>query len=126
MPRRKAQGFCAPGSRINFRYGRDLTDADIQLDAFLPLLARVLDTGKIKDTMEVQSLAPEVQEAIRTKQVVEGMTYQTVLLSVGDPDQKRVEDTTDDSLRETWYFLRDGHRWVVKFMNGKVTKVQIF
>jgi hypothetical protein len=116
----------AGGSRINFRYGRDLTDADIQLDAFLPLLARVLDTGKIKDTMEVHGLPPEVQEAIRTKQVVEGMTYQTVLLSVGDPDQKKVEDTTDDSLRETWYFLRDGHRWVVKFMNGKVTKVQIF
>jgi hypothetical protein len=116
----------AGGSRINFRYGRDLTDADIQLDAFLPLIARVLDTGKIKDTMEVQGLPPEVQEAIRTKQVVEGMTYQTVLLSVGDPDQKKVEDTTDDSLRETWYFLRDGHRWVVKFLNGKVTKVQIF
>jgi hypothetical protein len=116
----------AGGSRINFRYGRDLTDADIRLDAFMPLLARVLDTGRIRDNMEVYGLAPELQEAIRAKQVVEGMTYQMVLMSVGEPDQKKVEDTTDDSLKETWFFLRDGHRWVVRFINGKVVKVQIF
>jgi hypothetical protein len=76
--------------------------------------------------MEVYGLAPELQEAIRAKQVVEGMTYQMVLMSVGEPDQKKVEDTTDDSLKETWFFLRDGHRWVVRFINGKVVKVQIF
>ena len=31
-----------------------------------------------------------------------------------------------DSLKETWYYLKDGHRWVVKFLNGSVTKIQIF
>jgi len=116
----------AGGSRINFRYGREVTDLDLSLDAFLPLLARVLDTGKIKDTIDVQGLAPEFQEAIRAKDVIAGMTYQMVLWSAGEPDQKKVEDSPDDNLHETWFYLRDGHRWVVKFLNGKVSKVQVF
>lgn len=124
---KKGAGFKrAGGSRINFRYGRDLSDADLQLDAFLPLLGRVLDTGKIRDKMQVQGLPPEFQEAIRAKDVIQGMTYQMVLWSAGEPDQKKVDDATDDNLHETWYYLRDGHRWVVKFLNGKVSKVQVF
>jgi hypothetical protein len=47
-------------------------------------------------------------------------------LSAGDPDQKKVEDTSDDSLKETWYYLKDGHRWVVKFENGVVTKFTVY
>jgi hypothetical protein len=82
--------------------------------------------GKLHDNMAVQGLPPEFQEAIRSKDVVQGMTYQMVILSAGEPDQKKVEDSADDSLHETWYYLRNGHRWVVKFLNGKVAKVQIF
>jgi len=124
---KKGAGFKrAGGSRINFRYGRDVSDEDIQLDAFLPLLGRMLDTGKIRDKIQVAGLPPEFQEAIRAKDVIPGMTYQMVLWSAGDPDQKKLDDSTDDNLRETWYYLRDGHRWVVKFLNGKVAKVQVF
>jgi len=90
------------------------------------LLARVLDTGKIRDKIEVAGLPPEFQEAIRAKDIVQGMTYQMVLWSAGEPDQKKVEDSPDDNLHETWFYLRDGHRWVVKFLNGKVAKVQVF
>jgi hypothetical protein len=43
-----------------------------------------------------------------------------------DPDQKKVEDTTDDSLHETWYYLRDDHRWVVRFVNGKVAEMLVY
>jgi len=116
----------AGGSRINFRFGRDVTDNDLQLDAFLPLMTRVLDTSKIQNNVKIEGLSPEFQEAIRAKDIIEGMTYQMVLLSAGDPDQKKVEDTTDDSLRETWYYLRDDHRWVVRFVNGKVAKVLVY
>ena len=124
---KKGAGFKrAGGSRINFRFGRDLADGDITLDAFLPLLERVLDMGKLHENMEVQGLPSEFQEAIRAKDVIPGMTYQMVLWSAGDPDQKKLDDSTDDNLRETWYYLRDGHRWVVKFLNGKVAKVQVF
>jgi hypothetical protein len=124
---KKGAGFKrAGGSRINFRYGRDLTDADIQVDAFLPILNRVLDTSKIRGVVIPKDAAPEYQEAIRSGDVVAGMTYQMVLTSMGEPDQKKVEDGSDDSLRETWFYLKDGHRWVVRFLNGKVSKVQVF
>jgi len=124
---KKGAGFKrAGGSRINFRFQRDLKDADIEPDAFLPLLARVLDVSKIRGAEIPKDIAPQYQEAIRSKDVVVGMSYQMVLLSFGEPDQKKVEDSADDSLRETWYFLKDGHRWVVRFLNGKVAKVQVF
>ena len=116
----------AGGSRINFRYGRELTDADIQKDAFLPFLGRVLDTSRIRDALAVHELPPEFKDAIQAKKITEGMTYQMVLLSAGEPEQKKVEDSTGDSLIETWFFLKEGHRWVVRFVDGKVVKVQIF
>jgi hypothetical protein len=124
---KKGAGFKrAGGSRINFRYGRDLTDADLNLDAFLPLLGRVLDTTKIRSNVDLSDVSVEFQSAIRAKDIIVGMSYKMVLISAGEPDQKKVEDSTDDSLRETWYYIRDGRRWVVKFLNGKVAKVQIF
>ena len=124
---KKGAGFKrAGGSRINFRYGRDLTDADLQIDNFLPILSRVLDVSKIRGVVIPSDIDPRFQDAIRSKDAVPGMTYRMVLMSLGEPDQKKVEDTNDDSLRETWYYLKDGRRWVVRFSNGKVAKVQVF
>lgn len=116
----------AGGSRINFRYGRDLTDADLQIATFMRFLDRVLDVSRIQEKLDVQNIDPQLKEAIQNKQIVEGMTYQMAIMSAGEPDQKKVEDSTDDSLRETWYYMKAGHRWVVKFLNGQVVKVQIF
>lgn len=124
---KKGAGFKrAGGSRINFRYGRDVTDADLQPEAFLAFLSRVVDTSRIREKIAVQEMPSEFKTAIDQKKIVEGMTYQMVLLSAGDPDQKKVDDSDADTLKETWYYLKDGHRWVVRFENGKVTKVQIF
>ncbi len=112
----------AGGTRINFRYGHDLEDADLKAAAFLPILGRVLDIGHVQEKLTLQQMPDDMKNAVEKKTVVEGMTYQMVLLSAGDPDQKKVDDSTDDSLKETWYYLKDGHRWVVKFENGKVVK----
>jgi len=116
----------AGGSRINFRYDRDLTDADLQIEAILPILNRVLDTGKIGASLALNDVDPEFQDAVRAKDIVKGMPYKLVMMSAGEPDQKKVEDSTDDSLHEVWYYMRDGRRWVVRFLNGKVEKVQVF
>ena len=116
----------AGGSRINFRYGRDLTDEDLKVEAILPLLNRVLDTSKIGVSLALNDVDPEFQDAVRAKDIVKGMPYKLVMMSAGEPDQKKVEDSTDDSLHEIWYYMRDGRRWVVRFLNGKVEKVQVF
>jgi hypothetical protein len=124
---KKGAGFKrAGGSRINFRFQRELTDADLNRQAFLGDLGRVLDTSRIQQKLLVQELPPEYQDAVKSKSVKEGMTYQMVLLSSGEPDQKKVDDTPDESLHETWFYMKEGHRVVVRFENGKVSKVQSF
>ena len=79
----------------------------------------------MKEKLTVAQMPDEIKEMITNKTVVEDMTFQMVLLSAGDPDQKKVDDSSDDGLKETWYYLKDGHRWVVKFENGKVVKVTV-
>jgi len=121
----QAPGFKrAGGSRINFRYRRGLTDTDLQPAAFLDFMGRVLDVSALREEAARLALPPEIRRAIETKSVAEGMTYQMVLLSFGEPEQKRINDSQPATLSETWYYMKDGHRWVVDFLDGKVTKVQ--
>jgi hypothetical protein len=49
-----------------------------------------------------------------------------VLLSIGEPEQKKISEASGTNLSETWLYMKDGHRWVVDFSNGKVSKVQKF
>jgi len=49
-----------------------------------------------------------------------------VLLSLGEPEQKKINEATGSDLSETWFYMKDGHRWVVNFSTGKVSKVQKF
>jgi len=114
----------AGGSRINFRYKRDITDADLAPNAFLDFLGRIVDVSPIREEAARRDLPPEVRQAMETKTVAEGMTYQMVLLSFGEPEQKRINDSGEGKLSETWFYMKDGSRVVVDFLNGKVTKVQ--
>jgi hypothetical protein len=116
----------AGGSRINFRYERGLTDADLAPDAFLQFMGRILDVNQIRQELALQQTPPEVRRAIESHTVTEGMTYQMVLLSFGEPEQKRINDSREGSLSETWYYMKDGHRWVIDFLNGKVTKTRVY
>jgi hypothetical protein len=114
----------AGGSRLNLRYGRGITDADLQPSAFLDFLGRLLDVSPIREEAARQALPPEVRRAIESKTVAEGMTYQMVLLSFGEPEQNKINDSEPGTLSENWYYMKDGHRWVLMFTNGKVTKIE--
>jgi len=116
----------AGGSRINFRYKRSITEADLQPDAFLDFMGRLLDVREIREEAARRDLPPEVRNVVESKSVTEGMTYQVVLLSWGEPEQKKISDSDEDRLAETWYYMRDGHRVVVDFVDGKVMKIQWF
>ena len=114
----------AGGSRINFCYDRSLTDADIAPEAFLKFMARVLEVKPLQDKLALQDVPPEVRRSVEAGTVAAGMTYQMVLLSMGEPEQKKINDSGGGSLSETWYYMKDGHRWVVDFLDGKVTQVK--
>ena len=116
----------AGGSRVNFRYMTNLSDRDLQPEAILNFMSRVLDVSKLQSEVSAKDFPQEIRDAIAAKTVIEGMTYQMVQVSFGDPEQKKINDTTDGTFSETWFYLKDGHRWVLTFVNGKVSKVQVY
>ncbi len=116
----------AGGSRINFRYKRDITDADLQPSVFLDFMGRVLDVSQIREEAARRDLPAEVRHAVESKTVAEGMTYQMVVLSWGEPDQKKINESGEGKLSETWFYMKDGSRVVVDFLNGKVARIQKF
>ncbi len=88
-------------------------------------MSRVLDVSAIQQEEAEQQMPAEFKSAIEEKVVKEGMTYQMVLMTFGNPDQKKINDSATN-LSETWYYLKDGHRWVVDFLDGKVSKVRVY
>jgi hypothetical protein len=116
----------AGGSRVNFRYSKNVSENDLQPDAFLNFMSRVLDVSKVQLEQSAKAYPTEIKTAIAAKTVVEGMTYQMVQMSFGDPEQKKINDTTDSTFSETWFYLKNGHRWVLTFVNGSVGKVQVY
>jgi hypothetical protein len=116
----------AGGSRLNLKYQKELNDSDIAPQYFLAFMARLLDVSRIEQKIEENQMPQELRAAIEAHTVTENMTYEMVLMSFGDPDQKKVDESNDSSLRETWFYLKNGHRWVVHFENGKVAKTQVF
>jgi hypothetical protein len=116
----------AGGSRLNLKYQKDLVDADIAPQTILRFMSRMLDVSRIEQKIEEKAMPADLRAAIEAHTVVENMTYEMVLMSFGDPDQKKVDDVDNTNLKETWFYLKNGHRWVVRFENGKVVKTQVF
>ncbi len=116
----------AGGSRLNLKYQKDLNDTDIAPENILRFMSRLLDVSRIELKLAEKDMPPELRNAIDAHTVVENMTYEMVLMSFGDPDQKKVDDLDENNLKETWFYLKSGHRWVVHFENGKVVKTQVF
>jgi hypothetical protein len=116
----------AGGSRLNLKYQKDLTDADIAPQNILRFMSRLLDVSRIEQVLQERDMPADLRAAIDAHTVVENMTYEMVLMSFGDPDQKKVDDVDSENLKETWFYLKSGHRWVVHFENGKVVKTQVF
>jgi hypothetical protein len=116
----------AGGSRINFFYGRDITDADLEPNAFLDFAARLLDVSSVRNDAALMGLSPEARRAVESKNVEEGMTYQMVLIAWGEPDQKKINESSAGKLSESWFYMKEGQRVVVDFTNGTVSRVQKF
>jgi len=114
------------GSRLNLKFQKDLRDADIAPQNILRFMSRLLDVSRIELMLEEKDMPAELRKAIESHTVVENMTYQMVLIAFGDPDEKKVDDVDANNLKETWFYLKSGHRWVIHFENGKVVKTQVF
>ncbi len=89
------------------------------------LLAPVLDFEKRSATEQfVETLPPEIQEAVKAKKVIVGMDRDQVILAVGRPARKSRENK-DGLETEDWvYGVPPGKVMFVTFANGKVTIVK--
>ncbi len=89
------------------------------------MLAPVLDFEQHSATeVYVDTLAPELKQAIQDKRVTEGMTHEQVLLAVGRPAHKSRE-TKDGIELEDWVFgAPPGKITFVTFNGDKVIKVK--
>ena len=116
----------AGGSRLNLKYQKDLNDTDIAPEHIIRFMSRLLDVSRIEEKIAEKDMPADLRAAIEAHTVVENMTYEMVLMSFGEPDQKKVDDIDATNLKETWFYLKSGHRWVIRFENGKVVKTQVF
>ena len=89
------------------------------------LLAPILDFEKHSATdLYVDTLSPEMKQAIEDKHVVVGMNRDQVLLAMGHPQHKDRE-THDGVEEEDWvYGIPPGKITFVTFVGEKVTKVK--
>src|ERR1700733_14013038 len=89
------------------------------------MLAPVLDFDRRTATeLYAENLPPEVQKAIQTKKVIQGMDRDQVLLAMGHPDHKSRE-VKDGMELEDWIFGQPpGKITFVTFNGSKVIKVK--
>jgi len=89
------------------------------------MLAPVLDFEKRSATeLYSENLPPEVQKAIQTKKVIQGMDRDQVLMAMGHPDHKSRE-VKDGMELEDWIFGQPpGKITFVTFNGSKVIKVK--
>jgi hypothetical protein len=89
------------------------------------LLAPILDFERRTATEHaIETLPPEIKEAVKANRAVEGMNRDQVLMALGKPRTK-VRETKEGLDEEDWiYGLPPGKVTFVTFANGKVTRVK--
>jgi hypothetical protein len=112
------------GATLYLEFDRPLPDMTAEdLEQFLSVL---IDFSK-KHSAAVQwveSLPPEIQQAIQDKQPVVGMDHEMVLAAMGRPDRKVREKGTDGSEIEDWIYGTPPAKTIfVSFEGDKVTQV---
>lgn len=90
------------------------------------ILAPVLDFEKRSVTQSyVDSLPPEIQQAVKEKRAVEGMDRDAVLAALGKPVRKVRETNKDGDETEDWIYGQPPGKIVfVTFRGNKVIKVK--
>ena len=75
---------------------------------------------------EIKDYPPEIQEHIKNKEIVPGMTYQQVRYAWGAPNVVKVLDPTPDGKeRVQWEYQRaiGVFKTVLRFTDGKLTEI---
>lgn len=125
--RERSGGKVAGGSRINLRFDRPITEADVgDLGHFASYLEPLVDTSSLRQDIAKQALPEEFKQAAAKGEVAVGMDKATVFAIFGEPKNKSVDVNADPPLEKWQYELKDLKTRVITFKEGKVAKVTDF
>jgi hypothetical protein len=115
------------GATVYLDFGTPVPD--MTPDELKHYLSGILDFSKQHSAAVqwVETLPPDIQNAIRDKRPAVGMDREMVLAALGRPDRKVREKTPDGNETEDWIYGKPPAKTVfVKFDGDKVVQVQQF
>jgi hypothetical protein len=113
----------AKGSKITLRFEKKVP-TDLKPEQLRQLLDPVLDFNKHSFMKTgIESLPPEFQEAVKSKEAKIGMDRSTVIMAMGRPDQK-FRDPSKPNYEEWLYHLRGLRHVFVTFEENVVVSVR--
>jgi hypothetical protein len=115
------------GATVYLDFGKPLPD--MTPEELKHYLSEVLDFSKQHSAAVqwVETLPPDIQNAIKDKRPAVGMDREMVLAALGRPDRKVREKTPDGDETEDWIYGKPPAKTVfVKFDGDKVIQVQQF
>jgi hypothetical protein len=115
------------GATVYLDFGKPLPD--MTPDELKHYLSGILDFSKQHSAAVqwVETLPPDIQNAIKDKRPAVGMDREMVLAALGRPDRKVREKTPDGEEIEDWIYGKPPAKTVfVKFDGDKVIQVQQF
>jgi hypothetical protein len=132
MPTMTTSGTEAPvdtnaGATVYLDFGKPLPN--MTPDELKQYLSAILDFSKQHSAAVqwVETLPPDIQNAIKDKRPAVGMDREMVVAALGRPDRKVREKTPEGSETEDWIYGKPPAKTVfVKFDGDKVIQVQQF
>ncbi len=115
------------GATVYLDFGKPLPD--MTPDELKQYLSGILDFSKQHSAAVqwVETLPPDIQNAIKDKRPAVGMDREMVVAALGRPDRKVREKTPDGTEIEDWIYGKPPAKTVfVKFDGDKVIQVQQF
>jgi len=120
-------GYADRGATLILDFGGPIPD--MTPDEFKQFVSQFLDFSKQRSAAVqwVDSLPPEVQQAIKDKRALLGMDREMVVAAMGKPDQKVREKDAEGNDTEDWiYGHPPGKTIFVKFIGEKVVSIRQF
>jgi hypothetical protein len=120
-----APGYQGTGSTVYLDFGKPIPD--MTPDELKQLLGGILDFSKQRSAAVqwVQTLPPEVQQAIKDKKVIAGMSQEEVVAAVGKPERRVRERDNSGNDVEDWIYGRPPDKMTfVTFLGDKVVRVR--
>ncbi len=120
-------GYQGNGSTLILDFGKSLPD--LSPEEVKDFLSPLLDFGKQRSATVnwVETLPPEIQQAIKDRKAVVGMDREMVVAAMGRPERKVRERDPDGLELEDWIYGAPPSRTIfVTFAGEKVVRVKEF